>query len=258
VASSGIAQLDVVVEHRQEPNAARDSRRVLAVARVASASLNGAVRRVLTLVPEGAAAEIRADAASCVAIDDGLTAEQALQIPALVWSLWAWDQLHLELGEAALYCVGSPFPHFLGQTAVMHGALPVIQLGAQGSAAGVEALPVDDAGLLLSELRKRLKKSVGVAAIDLSGKADIADVLFEGLPRSSRLMLAAHRGSPLTIDFYNNVHRKGVLLRTCVSDPLQVIDSAFLVTNRAYVVRANRLLARRSELFLPADGRVVS
>ena len=111
-----------------------------------------------------------------------------------------------------------------------------------------------DSGVLIGEVRERTKASVGVAAIDLSGKAEITDVLFEGLPRLSRLMLAAYQGAPLNIDFYNNVHRKGVLLRNALCDPLALLDAPASATHGDYLLRAGRLLQQRPELF-PARTR---
>jgi hypothetical protein len=235
---------DLSIERLQPPHPALATPRALAVARLAGGE------RVLAVVAADAGNRARAAASHCLALDSALADDQALQVPALAWALWAWEQLHLELGELAIYCPGSPFDHLLGHAALLQGALPVFQVGAAEFAppAGVEVLSDADAGTLLAELRKRTGKSPGVAAVDVRGKAEITDVLFEGLPRGSRMMLAAYRSSTLNIDFYNNVHRKGVLLRNGLCDPLTLLDGTAAGSGE-YLARAMRLLLRRPELF---------
>lgn len=209
--------------------------------------------RVLTVLPGPEATALAVTAEQCIRIDDGLSAEAALQVPALALSLWAWDQLQLEIGEAAVYTADAPFEHFLGETALLRGALPVIQVGrasAYSPQGQVEVLDIAESGDLLTRLKGRLADSVGAAAIDLSGKAEVTDVIFETLPRWGRLMLAAHRASPLNIDFYNNIHRKGVDMRGCSLDPLQVFEPALRAGGDLFVKRAMALLARRPEMLL--------
>jgi hypothetical protein len=166
-------------------------------------------------------------------------------VASVAWSLWAWDELRLELGDAAVIAVGKDMPAHLPAIALLHGALPVLQIGGERAPEGVEIVAATDAGSVLSELRRRLERSVGAAAVDFSGKAEVVDALFEGLPRFARLLLAAH-GDNLTIDFYNNVHRKGVLLRSHVCDPARFAADP---SRAGYLQRARRLVDSRPELF---------
>ena len=161
--------------------------------------------------------------------------------------------MQLEIGEAAVYTPESPFEHFLGEAALLRGALPVIQLGPSSTYRAPSHAQVLDSGessALLTELKGRLADCVGVAAIDLSGKAEVTDVIFETLPRWGRLLLAAHRPAPINIDFYNNVHRKGIDMRGCSLDPLQVFEPALRAHYDPFVARAVALLTRRPELVL--------
>ena len=48
--------------------------------------------------------------------------------------------------------------------------------------------------------------------MELSGRAEVLDILLEMMPRWSRLLLAGPAGQPVTIDFYKNVHRKGAVI----------------------------------------------
>lgn len=248
--STDAGLLSLTVERVQPAVAARGNGQTYAVARVEGAAT---ATRVLTIVPGVDVSTLQAHAAQCIRIEEGLSAEAALHAPALALSLWAWEQLQLELGEAAVYTADSPFQHFLGEAALLRGALQVIQLGhASGYTPPkqVQVLTIDESGSLIAQLKGRLADSVGGAAIDVSGKAEVTDVIFETLPRWGRLMLAAHRTSPINIDFYNNVHRKGIDLRACSFDPLQVFETALRVDDDVFVRRAMALLMRRPELVL--------
>jgi hypothetical protein len=242
-------QFKLMIERVQSPVAARGTLQTYAVARAEGT----ATGRVLALLPAADATTLEVDSTHCIPLDAKLSAEVALHVPALALSLWAWDQMQLEIGEAAVYTAESPFQHFLGEAALLRGALPVIQLGSSSTYLAPPHVQVLDAGessALLTELKGRLADCVGVAAIDLSGKAEVTDVIFETLPRWGRLLLAAHQPAPINIDFYNNVHRKGIDMRGCSLDPLQVFDPALRATYDAFVQRAVALLTRRPELVL--------
>jgi threonine dehydrogenase-like Zn-dependent dehydrogenase len=115
----------------------------------------------------------------------------------LAVALEAWDELGLELGEAALIAGDGPTARIFATAAGYRGACPVVQVGADGKGLpGAEEL----AGM------------AGVAAVDLSGRADTVDALLEALPEGARLMLAGDDSEPQTIDYYGNIHRKGVHL----------------------------------------------
>jgi hypothetical protein len=242
-------QFKLKVERMQPPVAARGTQQTYAVA-----SAEGtATGRVLALLPSADVTTLEVESAYCIPLHANLSAEVALHAPALALSLWAWDQMKLEIGEAAVYTPESPFPHFLGEAALLRGALPVIQLGASQTyqaPAHVLVLNGEESSALLTELKGRLADCVGVAAIDASGKAEVTDVIFETLPRWGRLLLAAQRPTPINIDFYNNVHRKGIDMRGCSFDPLQVFDPAQRANYDVFVRRAITLLARRPETVL--------
>lgn len=241
------AQFKLTVERVQPPVAARGTLQTYGVA-TAEGTATG---RVLALLPSPDVGTLEVESTQCIPIDGNLSAQVALHVPALALSLWAWEQMQLEIGEAAVYTAESPFEHFLGETAILRGALPVFQLGAASNYRtpdGVEVLAVGET--LLNELKGRLADSVGLAAIDLSGKAEVTDVIFETLPRWGRLLLAAHRPTPINIDFYNNVHRKGIDMRGCSFDPLQVFDPAQRANYEVFIRRAIALLARRPETVL--------
>jgi len=76
--------------------------------------------------------------------------------------------------------------------------------------------------------------------VDLSGRADVIDVLLEVIPRWGRLLLAGPAGTPVTIDYYRNVHRKGIVFATTVLEPSRVFDAHSDV--RSQVARACAIL----------------
>ena len=244
------AQFKLTVERVQPPVAARGTLQTYGVA-TAEGTATG---RVLALLPGPDVGTLEVESTQCIPIDGGLSAERALHVPALALSLWVWETLQLEIGEAAVYTADSPFEHFLGETALLRGALPVLQLGTASNYAapeGVQVLTAGEASELLADLKGRLADSVGFAAVDAGGKAEVTDVIFETLPRWGRLLLAAHRPTPINIDFYNNVHRKGIDMRGCSLDPLQLFDPAQRGNFDVFVRRAIALLMRRPEAVLP-------
>jgi hypothetical protein len=169
--------------------------------------------------------EVGVDLSECLAVPDAVTAALALQAPSLAVSLWFWDRLALELGEVAVYSFNPSFP-FVGQAALWRGGVPVLQVGGSDMvvAPGVEVLTQRDPREIAERITERSRGNPGFAAVELSGLPEIMDVFLEVLPRWSRLMLAGYRSQPLTVDFYNNIHRKGVRIETCSLDPLAVFD----------------------------------
>lgn len=133
--------------------------------------------------------------------------------PYLAAAVGAWQELGLDLGETALVSGDGIQARMLCLAALWHGACPVVRLDSKDpDIAGVDhcRLPEDDPDPALEALAKRLAAAPAVAAVDLTGRAVVVDALFEVLPGYARLMLAGSGGEPLTIDYYNNIHRKGI------------------------------------------------
>lgn len=202
----------------------------------------------LVPAPDAGTVETSVAVDDCVAIPGTLTAETALLVPPLALSLWAWDNLDLELGEAAIYALGSPFTNFIGQAALWRGGVPVIEIDTDTPsrlALGVEQMQFVDRRELIERLGARLHGRPGVAVIDLSGRPEIMDVLLEVVPRWGRLMLAGHKAGPLTVDFYNNIHRKAVRMETCTFDPMVVFDRHRRVSMQRHINAALRILENK-------------
>ena len=158
--------------------------------------------------------------------------------------LWLWDTLELELGDAAIVTDGHPWSRLAALAATAYGALPVLFINRERT----ETLPgvtsfqwtgTDDDAVRLADL---LRERPAVAAAGLTGEAGIVDLLLEALPPASRLMLAGPPGGLLTIDYYLNVHIKGLRLYSGV---LEAGDGlAGSASHEARMERARRLLSQ--------------
>jgi hypothetical protein len=162
-------------------------------------------------------------------------------ISAVARALWVWDTMDLELGEMAVVTGGSRESRLIALVATWYGPAQVLFVTGDASAApaGVAAHPLLAGAEETGALSARLGERPGVAAAELSGRTDTIDALLESIPRFSRLMLAGDSREPVTIDYYNNVHRKGVRL---VSAVLHNEDG--FPGHAARAERARRLLAR--------------
>ncbi|MBD3868861.1 MAG: hypothetical protein IFK94_12105 [Acidobacteria bacterium] len=132
--------------------------------------------------------------------------------PYLASALHAWEELRLEVGETALVAGSGTLTNVFCLAALWCGACPVITLGPDGHVDGVSGwdIPAEDPEPTLDRLTTELAAVPAVAAVDLTGRAAVADMFFEVLPQYARLLLAGDTGEPLTIDYYVNIHRKGI------------------------------------------------
>ena len=162
-------------------------------------------------------------------------------VPAVAASLAVWDRLGLSIGETVVVTAGHRWSRVAALVATWSGAVPVIlhSNDTLPPPPGVTRLTVDDPADRARILASQLREAPAVVAADFSGRADSVDLLLEALPPMSRLMLAGTAGEPLTIDYYINVHRKGLHLLSAVFDDLATSAVA------DYGARAERLLARR-------------
>lgn len=215
----------------------------LASSRTKNARFNGS-SYVLSKFDNPHCSEVLLREDHCVPIPKSLGLNEALLAPALGLALSFWDRLSLELGEVAIYTEGGPFSDLVGQVAVWRGGCPVIKLCDTSNPAPqspAETQFLNDPEEVVHKLRARTKDKPGFAGIDLNGRPEIIDLLLEVVPRWGRLLLAGQTRQPLTVDFYNNVHRKGVLLVTSVFDPIHAFENE---ATRAYLPAAFRILQR--------------
>jgi threonine dehydrogenase-like Zn-dependent dehydrogenase len=219
------------------------------IARLAQAgATNDLPAGTRVLVPdEPATAESRV----LLPVPSTISDDAALIAPPLALALYIWDRLELELGELAIVSGNSLLSKLLGRVAAWRGAVPILGIGA--NLTGIPAartLPLEDLPAVQRELMQAVKSSHGFAAVDLTGSPDLLDVLFEVLPSRARVALSGVMNVALTVDFYNNVHRKGIQLCTLslTTDWLFRRESPHELEpalGRAWRVLANPELARQ-------------
>lgn len=159
--------------------------------------------------------------------------------PLVSEALRVWDALRLELGDAALITAPSPWTSVLAEVASWYGAFPIVVSPVQdgGDRGGPEQV---------QQLRDRLSGYPAVRAVEVSGRADAVDLLLETVPHETAVMFAGPSREPFTIDYYVNVHRKGLYLASTVLSARRARTSDQASAQLAD--RANRLLAGGTRL----------
>ena len=212
------------------------------IAAAATAELRGKVALVRGV--HNIDSETQVGLSECVVFSADLGAAEAILVPPLASALAVWESLHLELGDAAVWTTGAPLSDLIGQAALWRGAATSIALGDTASMAAELAVPhterVDwsDQDSAAARFEKLIAGRPGFAGVDLSGRADVIDIFLEVIPRFGRLLLAGPAGDPVTIDFYKNVHRKGIVLAATTVEPALVFDSVGGADTRAQLGRA--------------------
>jgi threonine dehydrogenase-like Zn-dependent dehydrogenase len=200
----------------------------------------------LLLAPVDAAhdAVVRVPEASCLRVADSLDATRALALPALAVALSMWESLRLELGDAAVVTSGSALSALTAQVAFWRGGCPVVELGpaASGAATDIPRIDWSDPEEAVRQLTDATGKRPGFAAIELSGRAEVLDIILEMMPRWPRLLLAGPAGKPVTIDFYKNVHRKGAVIASTDLEAISIFDAVQGAAVRAQLPAATQTL----------------
>ena len=196
-----------------------------------------------------------------VSVPPTIAPDAALAAPILATMLAVWEELHLELGEIAVVTGDGVHSSMAGVAATICGALPVVHLGRQVASHGeLHRISVrsDESEACLDRLRGIMCDGYGVAAVELSGQAGVLDLLLESLPRYSRLMLAGSRSQPATIDYYNNIHRKGVFVLTRDLEPAAHLGTTPGKGMEDYLRRAFILLEDRDTACRCVDALLLS
>jgi threonine dehydrogenase-like Zn-dependent dehydrogenase len=175
----------------------------------------GSRQRVLVPCEAAPGQRVEVPASGAIEVPAELPVETALLVPLAAVALRAWDSLRLEIGAAAVVTPGLWSP-ILSAVAGWYGATPLLVRGAGDAASagsGVDAETV-------SRLSAKLAGCPAVCAIELTGRADTVDLLLESVPKYARVLFAGPQGDRLTIDYYVNVHRKGLHLSSTILSPL--------------------------------------
>jgi hypothetical protein len=201
-----------------------------------------ALFETLEVLPPGS--DVNIASTTALVLDRALPVESALLVPPLMVVLRIWDDLHLELGELAVVTHGHPLARLAAVTAAWHGADTVfVTPDGVEPPPGTAALHLGEHAEPITLLTERLKAAVATVAVDFSGAAEIIDALLESVPASSRLLLAGRDPERLTVDFYRNVHRKGLELLSTTAGPGLAFDATDRRRQTRLATRACRLLA---------------
>ena len=205
-----------------------------------------------TLLVRGAhraGADVAVSSADCFPLPSGMDPNVAILVPVLASALALWERAGLELGDAAATTAGHPLSPLVADLARRRGAVPSLVLGPAGDAPepadGIQLIDWTDPDDATRRLTQIVNKTPGFAAVDLSGRPEIIDVFLEVMPRFGRLVLAGPPGGPTTVDFYKNVHRKGVVIASTPLEPAAVVSATEGQDIRAQIPRAAAILSNR-------------
>lgn len=159
--------------------------------------------------------------------------------------MWIWDAAGLEAGEVAIYTSGSSIDRWVATVAAWKSLRDVVRLDLGGGwepVSGVTNQAISEPQESASWLSRNLRGSPGVVAVVLTTEAVATDVLLEALPMWSRFVLAMPASMPTTVDFYNNVHRKGANLVCVPASTREMHESQWSPRSVGYLQRAARVL----------------
>lgn len=169
------------------------------------------------------------------------TAQESLAL-----ALWTWEAAGLEPGETAIFTSGTALDPWLAVAAGWISLRDPLRLDLADEPAqpdaGVRCLRITEPQAAVGWLQRELQGAPGVAAAILTPEAIAADVLLEALPMWSRIVIGMTGSRPATVDFYNNVHRKGVQIASVPADPREMADSLWRDRAAASLAQARRIL----------------
>jgi threonine dehydrogenase-like Zn-dependent dehydrogenase len=222
-----------------------------ALARMPGAASGAQQRRALVAVGCPANRHPTVDPSRAIDVPEEIDGDAAVLLPFLTEALRAWDLLDLEIGSAAVVTQGLPWSGLMAAVARCYGAVPVL---VGGASEGGSAIDVADADAV-TRFVGTLSGFPAVCAVELTGRAEAVDLVLEAVPRYARVLFAGPRGDRLTIDYYVNVHRKGMHLKSTVLSPARVLTADR--ADRQLTERACRLLsnARHAAAFREAAAQ---
>lgn len=172
----------------------------------------------------------------------------AAALPAVSAALWVWDTMSLQIGEIAVVTDGHRLSRLVALAATWYGAEPALLVTGNPASTppGVTAVSDVTGSDETRAMAARLARRPGVVAVELSGRAEAVDLLLESIPMWTRVMFAGPRREAFTIDYYVNVHRKGL---TLVSGVIEGDGNhAAVAEGHPRLERARRLLSRPGRL----------
>ncbi|MFW9873685.1 MAG: hypothetical protein ACFFG0_11315 [Candidatus Thorarchaeota archaeon] len=181
----------------------------------------------------------------CIEIPNKINSKLSLIIPLVAKELELFEKINLEIGELVIVTGEGLIPRLLSLCALWHGAKYVIHITAEKTyLPEIETIKFENLSknVISIALNQKVNTTPGFVAIDTSGKANIIDYLLETLPVWGRLILMGNTEPQLTIDYYNNVHRKAADIVVTEFNIETIFDPNMKKVNSQYVKRSLRIL----------------
>ena len=203
---------------------------------------------VLAPASRNTAGQAEVDARTCIPIPAGLLADRAMLVPRLAMALAATDAVALELGDVPICTSGGEDLHLIATVCQWRSGRDVLVLdlsdGHFAATAGCRRIDSSDPQRAIEDISRASATAPGAAAIVLSRKSDAVDILLEAMPMWGRMIISSAGTEPATIDFYNNVHRKGMSLVTGPASPTVLFEPDARTGLRHFAERAIQILRR--------------
>lgn len=184
--------------------------------------------------------------------DKTLPDEAQADVLALAQALWVWDIAGLEAGELAIVAGTTPAPAMIARVGMWRSGRRVVALPRDHRQRQpdhwAENLDPADQPATLQRLSAAAAEAPGAAAIVCDANSTLLELVLEAMPAWGRIVLAGETGEPATVDFYNNVHRKGCRILSAPSTPMQMSEEPWRHERAAHLARAIRLIESRPEL----------
>lgn len=212
----------------------------------ATQSAPGVGERVLAPWPADGRTTMVIGLEQCVWSPANMPAERLILVPRLALALLIWEAAGLELGELATYTSGSSFEGLVALVAGWRSGRDALRIDLNdGTAAlppGTRAVDVSTPQRAIEDLHNASREACGFASVVFSRGPEAIEMLLEAMPVWGRLVVATSVTEPATIDFYNNVHRKGVRVIGVPSTPLAAFDAGRRPTVGRSLRRALRIM----------------
>lgn len=215
----------------------------------------------LAEIPEGVTVGMYSHAAAerMIRVPRPIGPDLAIMIPPLAAALAAWFSLRLELGEAAVVVSDEAnVSRWLALAAQWYGGMPVVASTSRQGDLGVdlpEPICSESPDGLVDSIRRDTANRPGWTGLECTGRPEMLEVMLDAVPKWGRIALADQSSSPATIDFYNNVHRKGVRLSGVSLSTTEVFSAREDSSVHQFASRAARILAHPA---LGARCRILS
>jgi len=203
-------------------------------------------QEVLAPAARTVSGHIEVDARCCIPIPERMPADRAMAVPRLAVALAICETVTLELGDLPICTTGTNNLQIIATVCRWRTGREVLVLDLHDGpvAAGLGHRRIDgmDPQRAIDEITRASASVPGLASIVLSRKSEAVDILLEAMPMWARMIIASQGTESATIDFYNNVHRKGANLVTGPASPAFLFEPRANADLLPLIERAVRIL----------------